>query len=242
LKKALIAVILLAACDGYRLVGLEPLPIALNVTAVVLHDDRLGASLAAFFSPGRDESGRENAFADSTLVVGGEALMPTVAGDASRFYELVWEPRQDPTGIPDSISVIGPRLAAGAPWTWAIMAHLPRRQGAFRRDHAFGATISLELPELRQVDNAATEFVTWRLEVLKGGEPSAAEVSIQGRSASSSAIDIPWSWLSEEVAVGDSLTVRYSRFIGYEVTDAPYPTRLSEVAVLHWRLVIVSPP
>jgi hypothetical protein len=241
-KKTILALTFMVGCDDYQLVGPEPMPTFLHVSTTVVHDDRLAASVTGSFSPGRDESGRERTMLDSTMVIDGEPLLPVRRFEGGRFYEqLLGSAGGANETAPDSVIVTGPVLERFGEWTQPMTLYLPRRLEAYRRDHAIGDTIVLQLPAVHFPVEASEPFVRWQLSVMRG--PSGpAETSIQGSSTFSTRIEIPWEWLSEEIASGDSLEVLYSRFAGYPVADAPYPTRAAQLVIFRWRLMVVPGP
>ena len=115
------------------------------------------------------------------------------------------------------------------------------RLEAFRREHFIGDTMVLQLPAARIPEDATESFVRWRLSVSRGaGSPS--ETSIHGSSTSSTRIEIPGRWLSEEIAPRDSLDLPYTPISDFIVTGPPYPTHAGQVVGFRWRLVIVSAP
>ena len=242
MKRVTLALILVAACDSYRLVGLEPIPVSLGVVTTAFHDERFTAAVNGFFSPGRDESGRENAFADSAMVVNGERVLPERAFDGSRFYEWRRTDLLGPSGrAPDTVAIIGPTLALAGEWARPIIVHVPRRLEPFRREHELGDTISFQVPPARFSDGASDRFVRWQLDIRRD-DSIPSMTSINGSSASSGRIDIPWEWLSAEITPGDSVEATYSRFVSFELREAPYPTSVAEVVFFRWRLIIVPAP
>lgn len=242
MKKTMLALALMVGCDGYQLVGPEPMETFLQVSATVVHDDRLTASVTGFFSAGRDESGRERTFLDSTMIIDGQPLLPVRRSDGGRFYEQLLGSAGSGDAIPpDSVAVTGPVLELFGEWTQPMTLYLPRRLEAFRRDHAIGDTIVLQLPAARLPEGASETLTRWQLSVSRGPN-GPYETSVQGSSTSATRVAIPWEWLSADIASGDSLDLLYSRFADYAVVDAPYQTHAGQIVIFRWRLMVVSGP
>ncbi|MEX2178668.1 MAG: hypothetical protein WD801_08170 [Gemmatimonadaceae bacterium] len=218
------------SCSGLEFVSPPAdVPPELVISVVVHHRDETTLLLDAFFSSGTDAEGRSRQITDSTLVVAGTVVQPSIL-PASGNLRYSWQ--HVSAVAPMTVAVRSP-VVAGLPLEPVMTIPLSRRTDSAARDLAEGDDLQLALPEKNTGDMPVD---SWVVDVRR--QDNAHVVSANGRGAGAGLVELPWHWL--RAPVGDTLLVTYREMSSTE-RNVSYSLRVSRFTQVDWRIAIVAP-
>jgi hypothetical protein len=231
--------ILAMACYEFALVGPEPdLQPRLFLHAAAVHDELLVYMASGVLIAGTDSEGRPRQLSDSSMQVQDQVIQPRINHEALSYQ---WSDTLTATDIsPEWISIRTPALLDQPTSSRLISIPLTTRADPFNVDLPTGENLRLGVsaPTIPATGLIARSS-QWQLQLRKR-EVGASFLSVQGQEFVGRDLTVPWTWLEQNVAPGDTIIATLYVFGDYDPPGVPFSIDIGAFSRLVWQVRIVA--